>query len=299
MSQISEDWAARHAAFEHVRMLTVMYGDVLPWRALNEGFKFKGKRITLLGQRGIWSPAGWKMPLSIRTGWTDPYGDVPGQDGLLQYRYFKTDPSHRDNVGLRNAMNSGTPLIYFKAIEEGVYAPIWPMLIVGDDPANLTFQLTCEDVESLVPGITPSNADEARRTYVTRMAMVRLHQGQFRHQVLSAYRTQCAICRLQHKELLDAAHIIGDKEEDGHPIVPNGLALCKIHHAAFDSNILGIRPDCKVEIRADILQEVDGPMLKHGLQELHGSRLVLPTRPQDRPDPERLERRFEVFQQAS
>ena len=299
MNPISEDWAARQAAFEHLRLLTLMYGDVLPWHALKDGFEFKGTRVTLLGQRGIWSPRGWQMPLSITTSWQDPYGDVPGDDGLLRYRYFGTDPAHRDNSGLRQAMASGTPLIYFRGIEKGSYAPIWPMMIVGDEPAALTFQLTCEDVESLVPGIPPIAADEARRKYVTRMAMVRLHQGQFRHQVLSAYRTQCAICRLQHKELLDAAHIIGDKEEDGHPIVPNGLALCKIHHAAFDSNILGIRPDCKVEIRSDILQEVDGPMLKHGLQELHGSKLVLPQRAADKPDPERLERRFEVFLQAS
>ena len=79
----------------------------------------------------------------------------------------------------------------------------------------------------------------------------------------------------------------------------NGLAMCKIHHAAFDSNILGITPNHVVEIRSDILQERDGPMLRHGLQELHGSRLlVLPRRPADRPDPVRLEERYEEFRAA-
>ena len=51
------------------------------------------------------------------------------------------------------------------------------------------------------------------------------------------------LCKLRHAELLDAAHIIADANDEGLPIVPNGLALCKIHHAAFDKNIIGISPD--------------------------------------------------------
>ncbi len=196
-------------------------------------------------------------------------------------------------------MKLGRPVLYFRAVEKSWYTPIWPVVVVGDDPASLTFTVACEDVESLVPGVSPDVADEARRKYVTRLALVRLHQAAFRKQVLSAYRNQCTICRLGHTELLDAAHIIPDKDPDGKPIVPNGLSLCKIHHAAFDQNILGIRPDYQVEIQSDVLQEVDGPMLKHGLQELHGAKLILPTKVADRPDPDRLEQRYELFLAAS
>jgi len=52
-----------------------------------------------------------------------------------------------------------------------------------------------------------------------------------------------------------------DGHPRGEPIVPNGLALCKLHHAAFDRHILGVRPDLVVEVRLDILREVDGPMV--------------------------------------
>ena len=72
---------------------------------------------------------------------------------------------------------------------------------------------------------------------------------------------------------MDAAHITPDSAERGEPIVSNGLALCKIHHAAFDRNILGISPDYQVHIRQDILEEEDGPMLKHGIQEMQGRSL--------------------------
>jgi putative restriction endonuclease len=35
--------------------------------------------------------------------------------------------------------------------------------------------------------------------------------------------------------LLDAAHIVADKDEQlGQPVVPNGIPLSKIHHAAFN-----------------------------------------------------------------
>lgn len=196
-------------------------------------------------------------------------------------------------------MELGRPLLYFRAVEKGWYTPLWPLVIVGDNPAGLTFTLACEDVEALVPGVAPDVADAARRKYVTRTALVRLHQAGFRKKVLSAYREQCTICHLKHTELLDAAHIVPDRETGGEPVVPNGLSLCKIHHAAFDTNILGITPDYRVEIQTDVLAEVDGPMLKHGLQELHGSKLVLPNRPIDRPDPERLEQRYELFLAAS
>lgn len=106
-------------------------------------------------------------------------------------------------------------------------------------------------------------------------------------------------CSLRESELLDAAHIVPDKDPLGQPIVPNGLSLCKIHHAAFDRNILGVRPDLVVEVRNDILTKKDGPMLRHGLQECHGTQILMPRRQEDRPDPDLVEIRYERFREAS
>src|SRR5207245_625588 len=112
--------------------------------------------------------------------------------------------------------------------------------------------------------------------YATRQVKVRLHQHRFRELVLGAYGDRCTICRLGHTPLLDAAHIIADKDQRGQPEVPNGLSLCKIHHSAYDANIMGITPLYTIEIREDILAEKDGPMLRHGLQELNNHKLTLP-----------------------
>lgn len=80
--------------------------------------------------------------------------------------------------------------------------------------------------------------------------------------------------------------------------MPNGLALCKLHHAAFDSYILGIRPDYSVEIRSDVLREADGPMLRHGLQGFQGSRILVPKADGLKPRREFLEERYALFRRA-
>jgi putative restriction endonuclease len=110
---------------------------------------------------------------------------------------------------------------------------------------------------------------------------------------------RCSVCALHRYELLDAAHIIRDRDERGDPVIPNGLSLCKIHHAAYDENLLGITGACEVRINADLLSEADGPMLQHGIKEMHGRKLIVPGRPADRPDPERLDVRYQGFLAAA
>ena len=127
---------------------------------------------------------------------------------------------------------------------------------------------------------------------------MRLHQHRFRELVVGAYRQRCSVCRLHHVELLDAAHILPDRDERGRPEIPNGLALCKIHHAAFDTNILGVAPDYHMAIRRDVLEEIDGPMLQHGLKDMHGQRIHVPASPRLKPNRDYLAERFERFRAA-
>lgn len=142
-------------------------------------------------------------------------------------------------------------------------------------------------------------AAEARRSYVTTVTLRRVHQATFRQRVLQAYQHRCAICRLKHTELLEAAHIIPDGDPRGEPVVPNGLALCALHHTAFDRNIFGIRPDLIIEVRKDVLAETDGPVLRHGLQEIDGRGIAAPHAASLRPRADLLEIRYQAFRKAS
>lgn len=140
---------------------------------------------------------------------------------------------------------------------------------------------------------------DIRRRYITRTVQQRLHQQEFRERVLTAYQRHCAVCRLKREQLLEAAHIVADRDELGIPVVPNGIALCTLHHAAFDAHLIAVRPDYQIEVRQDVLEESDGPMLIHGLQGFHEQRIRVPSRESLRPDARLLEIRYELFQQAS
>lgn len=266
-------------------------------------FPFGGEKVGLLfRQQGICKPRQLGAALAIRTTYTPPgghapYDDFEGADGLIRYAYRGTDPDSFDNVALRRAGQLGLPLIWFVAVEPGVYHVQYPVYVIDDEPALLRVTLAIDEAQRW---IAPSDAaaDDDRRAYVQRLNKLRLHQPVFRAQVLGAYGQACAICRLRHVALLDAAHILKDSHPRGTPVVPNGMALCSIHHRAFDANVLGIRPDMVVEIRRDILTEIDGPMLRHGLQEMAGVSITRPRRFAWWPDPARLEERYAEFRAA-
>jgi putative restriction endonuclease len=142
------------------------------------------------------------------------------------------------------------------------------------------------------------HGEAPNKAYRTVEAKARVHQHKFRELVLTAYTRRCACCGFRHDELLDAAHIIEDRHELGKPEVPNGLALCSLHHRAFDRHFIGIDADCHVRVRPDLMDEKDGPTLE-GIQNLQG--LLLRVRPRhktDWPDRDALDHRFQQFLSA-
>jgi len=290
----------RLSAFNWIKTQSEIYDGVIPRKILETGFEFQGQRITLVGPSGIWKPKQLSlMPISITTVLNGPYEDAITDDGFLSYKYRGTDPNHRDNVGLRTAMETKTPLIYFVNLSPGQYMANYPAYIISENRALNEFTVALDEEKYLVTDGELNDISEPseyyRRKYITTLVDQRAHQQSFRLRVLAAYNSKCCLCRLNHSELLDAAHIIPDTEPEGNPIVPNGLTLCKIHHKAFDVNIIGISPDYDIHIREDILHEIDGPMLKHGIQELNNRKIILPTSRKDYPDRERLDWRYEKF----
>jgi putative restriction endonuclease len=290
---------------EAIGWLTVRTHDgELPvsWQELLD-FEVDGRPFRLMdAQRGIRKPRELSSALSIRTVYTvdgkaRPYDDEVGPDGLLRYKWRGDDPDHAENRALREAMRRGDPLIWFFGIAPGVYKPIYPVFLLWEEPEQQQFVIDPEVARGLVSPGQP--VEEHLRRYIVRETRRRLHQPVFRAAVLRAYDTRCAVCALRHAQLLDAAHIVPDRDEGGIAAVRNGLALCKIHHAAYDGLVLGIRPDLVVEIRADLLEEIDGPMLEHGLKGRHGQPLMaVPRARAERPDRELLEQHYASFRAA-
>ena len=299
MPEFSTDDELRAVVFAEAQRLRARYSDRIPCDELGKGVQLHGKRVPIWNfQKGIFKPAVLGRDgaaLNIQTSAESPYDDVHDPDaGHFIYKYQGGVANHADNRALRNAMLWQRPLLYLVAVDPGFYEAVFPTYVIGDDPAHLQFALAADQLNALASDQSSALA-LARREYVTRAVMQRMHQKHFRRVVLRAYHDRCAICRLGHFELLDAAHILRDRHPKGEPLVNNGMGLCKIHHCAFDANILGIDPLARVHIRQDILNEVDGPMLKHGLQDVHGWKLILPSNVGDRPKLEFLEERFSEF----
>jgi len=291
--------AIRTAAFAWLRQHMAQRDETVSRPTLERGFEYERTRVRLVGPQGIFKPAQIRyFPLSITTTTSGPYADSFDAEGnYLQYSYRGADPEHHENRRLRDAMTSRIPLIYFFSTVPGWYLAVFPVFIVGDDPDRLRFTVAADDLVNL--DYERDDADDSiRRIYVTRQARQRLHQRSFRDRVLRAYRETCSVCRLRHTRLLDAAHIVPDAEEGGEPVVSNGLSLCKIHHAAFDGKYFGIRSNYRIVVKPDILEEKDGPMLRHGLQEINDREIIVPRQPSKRPDPERLEQRFNSFAES-
>lgn len=292
------DTRVRLAMFAHLDRVAMSHPEGIPSTVINS-FEFEGAPLRLIVQPGIRKPAALSAALTIRTTYTPPgaaapYEDEMGLDGNLRYKWRGTDPQHADNQALREAMRRRVPLAYFYPVARGVYQAIYPVYLVEEDPERHEFAVELVELADRV-----SEEAAIDRRYAQRLTLRRLHQALFRPRVLRAYESRCALCRLGHPQLLDAAHILPDHHRRGDPVVPNGLAMCKIHHAAYDANIIGIRPDRVVEVRHDVLVEIDGPMLRHGLQEMHGTSIHVPRAHGDRPDAGRLEERYHVFRNAA
>jgi putative restriction endonuclease len=247
-------------------------------------------RRVIDSSRGIWNPRDMDATLSVLSS-PGAYPDREVEGGLYHYSY-RAGSINGDNAKLRRAYELRVPIILLRKVRDGVFVPHAPVYVVGDLQDRREFLLALDENARFLASEFEATP---QRSYVERLVRQRLHQADFRGRVIAAYETRCAVCRLRHGQLLDAAHITPDNAEEGLPYVSNGLSLCKIHHAAFDSDLLGISPQYEIQIAHRLLDEVDGPMLRHGLQEMHGAALTVPSRKADKPDRDRLAARYADF----
>lgn len=299
------DAALRQAAFDHVAQIQRARGG-LTSEDIAAGFTVGDRRIPLVNpQRGIFKPRELRHLLSIRTVYPRPggrvwYHDQTGaHDAVYQgaetigYAFMGRDPDVAENRWLREAADQQVPIIYFLGTAPGRYVALLPTFVMDWSAERLEATIAFAPLSASAAARLP---DAAERRYGMRQAKQRLHQMSFRERVLAAYDQRCAITGLPEPRLIDAAHIIRDGDEElGQPIIANGLSMSKLHHAAFDANLIGIDADFRIHVSPILLDQNDGPLLEQGIKRLHGQHLRFPRRDSDRPDRERLARRFMTF----
>ena len=300
----------RLAAFDHVRRLTARDGildssrfaqassigaNAFPWSIRSAGSSSRADLPFLLSIRTVIPRAGARLWYDDQT---QAHRQIYEGDEVLDYAFMGRDPGAAENQWLREAMERQVPVIYFLGVSPGRYQAVLPTFIVGWSAQSLTARIAFGEART---ADVPTAAPEApERRYALRQVKQRLHQASFREGVLAAYGDRCAISNLPGHRLIDAAHIVADGHEElGQPVIRNGIALSKIHHAAFDANLIGIDPDGRVHVSERLLAMHDGPMLEQGLKAFAGRLIRPPRRGIDRPDRDRLAQRYEEFKRAA
>jgi putative restriction endonuclease len=124
----------------------------------------------------------------------------------------------------------------------------------------------------------------ARKTTVVSVSK-RLRDVSFRKRVLTAYGFHCAVCGVQLK-LVEAAHIIPVNHDNGTDETRNGIALCALHHKAYDQALITITDDYSVQINRSRVSDLQSQKLSDGLakfsQDLRPL-IILPPAVSDRP----------------
>lgn len=290
------------SAFYAVRRLQSIYGDEIPWREIAKGFGYLGNKVFLASAaNGIFKPKEMAEGLlSIKTtvpkaGHVARYDD--GQLGDDVYKYaFEDAANGRDrNHYLYHAYNRQSPFVYFHGVAPGMYQAIWPCFIRRIDEINSYVEVIVgsSNVIGESGGVyTVPNKIEAK--YYAVEAKRRGHQAAFSRMIMSTYKEKCALTRLPIRQLIEAAHIIPDCE-NGPQTVTNGIAMSRIHHKAYDSNLLGIDGDYKIHIRDDKRLVESVPFAIACFKELEGKKIWLPQDKSSRPNPDFLDQRFQFY----
>lgn len=240
------DAPIRVATFERLRRL-VADGGALPWAVINTGFQAGPRHVRFASAaEGIFKPVQMSGLLGIKTVvpkptgrvWyhdqTQPDEQVRSRSDVMRYAFKGRNPDDTRNLWLRD---DGTqfPIIYFYGVAPAIHEPIFPVFVVGWDPATLTCAIAAGTATSAMDEWTPPAP--AERRYTMHVVRHRLHQAMFRERVVEAYGRRCALTALPEVKLVDAAHIVPDGDDAlGQPDIRNGICMSKIHRAAFDMN---------------------------------------------------------------
>lgn len=281
--------------------------ELVPFAELDRGFHWHGHTIKLIARsQGIWKPAGFEAALTFKTaaprsGRPAPYEDRVGEDGILRYKMAPTRDKEWSNRAMMIAAERRYPLAWLvgtKPADTLFYYARFPAYIKDVDPRSREFLIFIGDTADSTTSLDVTTPVPIEKRYASRWTKARLHQHDFREQVISAYDISCAVCDLPHAQLIEGAHITPDSDASGAPEVSNGIALCRVHHTAYDRNLLGIDDQLRVHI-AD--RAVMREMTTHrpALSPFEGRRLMhIPSRRILQPDDARLHARFHEFEES-
>lgn len=209
------------------------------------------------GAQGVWvnkdvtgteSPDGAGVAVGVlHNGST--YDDDLSDDGLI-YHFPDTKRSAGRDVAetsaLRNAFSLQVPIfVITNSPANNTRRDVRIGRIIDMDGAGAQCLIEFGDIGQLAT-LPPHGMGEfrleANRSEIARMARRLKRTPQFAFEVGKRCGWRCAVCPMELRPLLEAAHIRGVAQK-GSDDCRNGLILCKNHHSAFDTNLIIFQPE--------------------------------------------------------
>jgi putative restriction endonuclease len=126
-----------------------------------------------------------------------------------------------------------------------------------------------------------------KRKYAVIETKKALRANDFARRVLGAYGHRCAMCDVQLK-LIDGAHILPVGHEDSLDTTNNGVALCALHHRAYDRGLVTFGINYMTYQNAKLIRELKADDRAGGLKEFAAAikpMINVPPDKKDRPAP--------------
>lgn|SRR5262249_46189347 len=133
----------------------------------------------------------------------------------------------------------------------------------GQVPAEVSLLERIAEDPADVPETEISDEIAAPRRWAVTQTRRALRALDFGERVLTAYRNRCAMCGIQLR-LLEGAHILPVAEPGSTDETSNGVALCALHHRAYDRSLVTFDPVYRVHLNGARLEELRAAGLHGG-----------------------------------
>lgn len=288
---------------QHPASYTIVHGDgrtsrvlVYIWNMTHGGGAARPAheyRIQITGVQQFENPTGEK---TLILGWSEDFEVFAGFDYRRHAGVLGASPSMQiSQDALRaaqmrgfapNQKANGETAIAFRPDFAAAYVEHLNALHdTGGVPAEAAIlEKISEAPEAVADADIDAAVEPARRVEIieTRRAA---RDAQFRRKVLTAYGHRCAMCGVQLR-LLDAAHVLPVDQPGSTDDTNNGVALCALHHRAYDRGLVAFDPDYQIHVNAKQVAELTALSLAGGLRQFQAAlkpNLLLPPDPRDHP----------------
>lgn len=251
------------------------------WRIQATGvdrFQSEGSEKTLI--------LGWEDERGVFVGFdVRRHRGAIGHSPSLQLRERALDDAVRDLFATHNKGNDELAVAFRPDFLATYVANVEQLHDCGEFEAEVELLQRLGDEAETMDEAAVRDVVAAPRRYAVVAARRALREIGFRNRVLAAYGHGCAMCTMQLR-LLDAAHILPAAHPDSTDGTNNGVALCALHHRAFDRTLVTFDAEFRTHANEAMIQRLAAERRDGGLQAFRQALrpiLALPPDRRDRP----------------